>query len=141
MKIECRPCESLLKAAQLTYKNMYPYYQRYAPGWDVEKILEVTQPLRNFDLVFDGKGVGVMRLEFEATCCWLRDLQVSEHFQSKGIGKAALDKAKSMTRDAGVDVLKLRVLKTSPAVSLYERQGFATHSEDDKFFNMQCEVV
>ncbi|GAC30401.1 hypothetical protein GPAL_3555 [Glaciecola pallidula DSM 14239 = ACAM 615] len=60
--------------------------------------------------------------------------------QNKGIGKAALNEAKRRTLNANLTTLTLRVLKISPALTLYERNGFVIQGEDERFFNMAAEL-
>ncbi|WP_444930283.1 GNAT family N-acetyltransferase [Microbulbifer sp. SSSA002] len=140
MNISFMRSRDLKRAANFTFENMHPYYQRFAPDWDVSKVLEVTENLENQDILYNGEVVGVMRLQFEEDCCFLRDLQVLSIFQSKGIGKAALIEAKRQTLEANLNLLKLRVLKISPAVALYKRNGFVVQGEDERFFNMEAKI-
>jgi len=81
-----------------------------------------------------------MRLQFENECCALRDLQGVATVQNKGIGKAALQEAKRLTFNANLNQVKLRVLKISPAINIYERNGFIKQCEDEHFFNMAAEI-
>lgn len=128
------------KAAQFTFDNMRQYYQRLAPDWNVAKVLQATEDLVNYDILYNHDSVGVLRLQFEDTYCYLRDLQVAPMLQNKGIGKAALNEAKRQTLNANLTTLKLRVLKISPALTLYERNGFVIQSEDEHLFNMVAEL-
>ncbi|WP_338024020.1 GNAT family N-acetyltransferase [Aliidiomarina iranensis] len=104
------------------------------------KVYEVTVELDNYDIIYKQEVVGVMRLQFENDCCFLRDLQVISSAQNKGIGQVAIQEAKTRTLNANLSKLALRVLKISPAVSLYQRNGFVTQSEDERFFNMVAEL-
>ena len=132
--------QNLKRTANFTFENMRVYYEQFAPDWDASKVLEMISELENYDIIYEGEVVGVMRLQFEKECCVLRDLQVVTTVQNKGIGKAALQEAKRLTSDANLNKLKLRVLKISPAINLYERNGFIKQSEDERFFNMAAEV-
>ncbi len=140
MDIKFERSKDLERAARFTYENMRVYYEQFAPDWDITKVYEVTSELDNYDIFFQQEVVGVLRLQFEADCCVLRDLQVIPAAQNKGIGYVALEEAKRRTLNASLNILKLRVLKISPAVSLYKRNGFVVESEDDRFFNMVAEV-
>ncbi|MFC3095931.1 GNAT family N-acetyltransferase [Alteromonas sediminis] len=140
MIITCRAAEDLLRTAQFTYDNMKGYYERFAPDWDVNKVMEAVQPLDNREILLANQVVGVMRIEFRERICWLRDLQVIASAQNKGIGKAALEKVKEIAAQHGAYAVKLRVFKISPAVALYNRNGFFTQSEDEKFYNMQFDL-
>lgn len=140
MEIKFVRSENLVRAAIFTFENMRVYYEQFAPNWDASKVLEVTSELENYDIIYQQEVVGVMRLQFEADCCVLRDLQVLPAAQNKGIGSVALAEAKKRTLHAHLNTLKLRVLKISPAVSLYKRNGFVTQNEDERFFNMEAKV-
>jgi GNAT superfamily N-acetyltransferase len=76
-----------------------------------------------------------MRLQFNEQY-FLRDLQIAEGYKNCGIGKLALDEAKRLAKLAQGTLLQLRVLKVSPAIALYERNGFIAESEDERFINM-----
>ncbi|MBU2114541.1 MAG: GNAT family N-acetyltransferase, partial [Gammaproteobacteria bacterium] len=64
-----RPAEDLAKAAHFTLSNMRPYYQQYSVDWDEAKIETMTQQLVNFDILFQEKLVGVVRLSFDSEVC------------------------------------------------------------------------
>ncbi|MEI8646880.1 GNAT family N-acetyltransferase [Paraglaciecola sp. Hal342] len=119
---------------------MRVYYEQFAPDWDVAKVLEVTQELENLDIVFHQEVVGVMRLATGDEGYIIRDLQVLPTFQNRGIGKAAVKEAKRRAANANVNTLTLRVLKISPAITLYTRNGFTIRSEDERFYHMAAEV-
>ncbi|GAB2935119.1 GNAT family N-acetyltransferase [Rheinheimera gaetbuli] len=131
-----RSAEDLATAAQFTLSNMQPYYQHYSVDWDQAQIEAMTQQLVNFDILFQETLVGVMRLSFDTEDCWLRDLQVDQHYQNRGIGAIALAEAERLAKERCCQILKLRVFKNSPAVHLYKRQGFVLTSEDERFYYM-----
>ncbi|GAC24355.1 GCN5-related N-acetyltransferase [Paraglaciecola mesophila KMM 241] len=140
MSITFVATENLHRAARFTYENMRVYYKQFAPDWDVAKVLEVTQELDNLDIVFQQEVVGVMRLATGDEGYILRDLQVLPTFQNRGIGKAAVKEAKRRAANANVNTLTLRVLKISPAITLYARNGFTIHSEDERFYHMAATI-
>lgn len=117
------------------------YYEKYAPQWTVKKVLEVTETLDNYDIVYNDNVVGVMRLDFEQNHCILRDLQVLPVMQNKGIGKTLINKAKELAVEKGYASLTLRVFKISPAAKLYLRNGFLIQSEDDRFYSMLAKLT
>ncbi len=120
---------------------MRSYYERYSVAWDQAKILEQTLDLHNWDILFDGKYVGIMRLAFDNDGCYLRDLQVDENHQNQGIGALALEKSKQLALKSGANKLKLRVFKISPAFHLYKRTGFTISDEDERFYYMEKKIV
>lgn len=126
----------LLASAAITYENMRSYYQRYSVDWDKDKIAEQILPLDNLDILFNGTVVGAIRLAYENQVCWIRDLQVDESAQNKGIGSKALIECERLALVKGANLLKLRVFKISPAFHLYVRSGFIVDTEDDRFYYM-----
>lgn len=138
--ITFRPAEDLAKAAELTLTNMRSYYAQYSVEWDKAKIRDMTQQLLNWDILMAGQVVGVMRLSFDSEGCYLRDLQVDQQFQNRGIGALALAEVEKLARASKASQLRLRVFKNSPAVQLYQRHGFSINDEDDRFYYMDRSV-
>ncbi|MFB2683730.1 GNAT family N-acetyltransferase [Shewanella mangrovisoli] len=135
-----RPAKDLAKAAHFTLSNMRPYYEEYSVDWDEAQIAKMTQELVNFDILLEEKLVGVVRLSFDIEECWLRDLQVDQCYQNRGIGSIAIAEAERLAKEHGSHILKLKVFINSPAVHLYKRQGFGLTSEDDRFYYMSRAV-
>ncbi|ENX6458297.1 GNAT family N-acetyltransferase, partial [Vibrio vulnificus] len=128
--------EDLSASAKITYVNMRSYYEHYSVDWDCSKIEEQIHDLTNFDILFNGEVVGAIRLAFDNYGCYVRDLQVSEKYQNKGIGALALSECERLAIESGANRLRLRVFKISPAFHLYERVGFVVDSSDDRFYSM-----
>ena len=63
-------------------------------------------------------------------------LFVTPAFRRKGYATAVLNRLIEEAADAGLSVT-LGVVKTNPAVRLYERLGFRITHEDDRKFYMQ----
>ncbi|MCG9555647.1 GNAT family N-acetyltransferase [Vibrio sp. Isolate31] len=128
--------EDLAFSAEITYVNMRSYYEHYSVDWDCSKIEDQIQDLANFDILVNGEVVGAIRLTFDNEGCYVRDLQVSERYQNKGIGALALSECERLAIESGANRLKLRVFKISPAFHLYERVGFVIDNADDRFYSM-----
>jgi len=141
MNIKFVETNDLLASAAITYQNMRTYYQRYSVDWDKDKIAEQLSPLDNLDIIFNGVVVGAIRLAYDSKDCWIRDLQVEEHAQNKGIGGIALMECERIASANGASVLKLRVFKISPAFHLYVRSGFKVDNEDDRFYYMSKAIA
>lgn len=135
-----RPAKDLAKAASFTLTNMRPYYEQYSVDWDEAQIEKMTQEFVNFDILLQEQPVGVIRLSFDNEECYLRDLQVDQNYQNRGIGSHALAEAERLAKEHCSQTLKLRVFKNSPAVHLYKRQGFGLTSEDERFYYMSRAV-
>lgn len=139
--ISFQQTEDLPASAKITYTNMRSYYEHYAVDWDCSKIEEQIRDLVNFDILLNDEVVGAIRLVFDNDGCHIRDLQVCQNYQGKGIGSAALSECESLATDSGVNRLILRVFKISPAFNLYERSGFVVDSDDDRFYNMSRTIT
>jgi len=140
MAISFQPTKDFSRSADITFNNMRTYYEYYSVDWKQPKILEQIFRLENWDIIYDGKIVGAIRLQFDFDGCYLRDLQVSEEYQNQGIGAAALQETMRIASRSGASQLKLRVFKISPAYGLYIRSGFTVSGEDEKFFNMVQQI-
>ena len=138
--ISYQPCKDLLLSAGMTIDNMRTYYEHHSVDWDRATIVEQITSLDNWDILFDGEVVGAFRLEYDSEGCYLRDLQVSHQHQNKGIGAKALVECMRQAKVAGVNKIRLRVFKISPAHHLYTRSGFDVYREDDKFYYMSCVI-
>jgi len=138
--ITFRPAKDLAKAARYTLTNMRPYYEQYSVKWDQAQIEKMTQALVNLDILLAGEPVGVIRLSFDSEGAYLRDLQVDQNYQNRGIGTYALAEVNRLAKEQGVNVLMLRVFKHSPAVNLYKRQGFNITREEERFYYMSRAV-
>ena len=119
---------------------MRTYYDHHGVDWDVSKVLEQTLNLENWDILLEGEVIGVIRLVYESDECYLRDIQVSAAHQNKGIGAKALEKVKQLAQESGAKLVKLRVLKISPAYNLYHRNGYGVTEEDEKFYYMKISL-
>ncbi|MFY2508526.1 GNAT family N-acetyltransferase [Vibrio pectenicida] len=126
----------LSKSAEITYSNMQPYYLHYGANWDLNTIKQKISTLKNIDILFDKIVVGVIRLEKDSESFYLRDLQVSESHQNRGIGAAAFEEVRRLAISAGANIIRLRVFKISPAYHLYQRLGFLVEKEEEKFYCM-----
>lgn len=131
-----RQTENLAASAEITYLNMRSYYDHYSVNWDRRKIEEQIRELINIDILLNSDVVGAIRLAFDDDGCYVRDLQVSEEFQGKGMGALALAECERLALESGVNRLRLRVFKISPAFHLYERSGFVVDGSDDRFYSM-----
>lgn len=120
---------------------MRSYYEHYCVDWDQCKIHEQIINLENWDILYNSLVVGAIRLAFEHDECYIRDLQVSSKYQNNGIGAAALAECERRAVKAGVNLLRLRVFKISPAYTLYKRNGFVVDKEDDTFFYMSRKII
>ncbi len=120
---------------------MRSYYEHYSVDWNQSTVEELIASLKNWDILFNGTIVGAIRLAFDNSGCYVRDLQVSESYQNKGIGAAALKECERIAIHEGASQLRLRVFKISPAYRLYERNGFVVDKEEERFYYMSRQIL
>jgi len=84
----------------------------------------------------DGEDVGRMTVSYLHDRMVLEAIHIDEAFQGKGIGgylvKQVIDEAKARRFP-----LELILLKTNPALKLYERTGFRVYREDGNRYYMR----
>ncbi|WP_179025210.1 N-acetyltransferase [Shewanella sp. Scap07] len=136
-----QPTTDLLASAQITFDNMRSYYEHYSVDWQLPQIHTQIADLENWDIVYNGEIVGAIRLAYDSQGCYLRDLQVAQQFQNKGIGRDAIAEVKRLAIQAGANQLRLRVFKISPAVSLYQTIGFTIDTQEERFYYMSLKIV
>ncbi|GLS91366.1 hypothetical protein GCM10007916_24350 [Psychromonas marina] len=138
--ITYQPTADLHVSAEITYKNMRSYYEHYSVNWEQSKIQAQIVDLENWDILYNSSIVGAIRLAFDNNECYIRDIQVSDKFQNKGIGASALAECERLAIKTGVNLLRLRVFKISPAYQLYTRNGFVIDKEEDRFFYLSRQI-
>ncbi|MFF5305083.1 GNAT family N-acetyltransferase [Streptomyces sp. NPDC013161] len=79
-------------------------------------------------------GCVALRPDADGRCHWLEHFYVGAQHQGRGIGSGVLGELlERCDRDGvgvGVGVVRLNVLRGSPARRLYERYGFVVEAED-----------
>jgi GNAT superfamily N-acetyltransferase len=97
--------------------------------WNVAEVLIITS---------DGADVGWMQSSIKDGARYLEQIFIDTPFQSRGFGtgiiNGLIDEAKLDQRP-----VTLGVVKTNPALRLYERLGFRITHEDDRKFYMRRE--
>jgi len=111
--------------------------------WDDEaydRYFEDSWPGNNYQLIErDGEALGAMWVERQSDHIWLREIQICPEHQSKGIGGRLLQQLIEEADTAGLPI-RLRVLKQSRALPLYEKMGFTVVGEHkDSHFWMACQ--
>ncbi|WP_406124937.1 GNAT family N-acetyltransferase [Streptomyces sp. NBC_00989] len=75
-------------------------------------------------------GCVALRPDADAHCHWLEHFYVGAQHQGRGIGSGVLAELLERCDRDGVRVVRLNVLRGSPARRLYERYGFVVEAED-----------
>ena len=91
-----------------------------------------------FDVAF-GKGWDDMEDEAKAGEFYIDSLAVSLPYRNQGVGRALIEKAKEMAKEAGISVVTLAVEPENRAKKLYQRLGFG-YQRGISIFNEEYEL-
>jgi len=84
----------------------------------------------------DGKPVGRIMVLWEKDSALLVDIALLAEHRGRGVGSELLGELVQKCTHAGVP-LRLQVLKTNPALRLYQRLGFTRTGEDQMYIQME----
>jgi GNAT superfamily N-acetyltransferase len=109
--------------------DMDAHVADFRKRWDVAEVRIVVR---------DGLDIGWLQSRTEEGSLFLAQLFVEASVQGQGIGTAVMRQIIDEAARAGQGVT-LGVVKTNPALRLYQRLGFHTTHEDDRKFYMRRE--
>jgi GNAT superfamily N-acetyltransferase len=95
--------------------------------WNVTEVRIITS---------DGADVGWMQSSIQDHALYLEQIFINAASQRRGIGTATIHGLIDQAAQSGLPVT-LGVVKTNPALRLYERLGFRIAHEDDRKFYMR----
>jgi GNAT superfamily N-acetyltransferase len=105
--------------------NVDAQFNSLRQRWDVTQVRIIT---------LNGADVGWVQSIVDNGALFLGELFVAGPFQNRGIGTEVVNTLIEEAARAGM-ALTLGVVKTNPALRLYERLGFqVTHDDDRKFY-------
>jgi len=137
MVITVKQCHDMGYAKKLVITNMAGYYKERGIEWDQDLFEKSWASLSNFEIYFNDFRVGVIRISTDEQALYIRDLQIEEGLQGRGIGTAAIEWVSEFARDKGFEKLKLRVFENNPAVELYKKLGFSVEKHDPGLIHMR----
>lgn len=89
--------------------------------------------------LFD-EPIGLFKYCYSNTCCEIIQVQIDPAYQGNGYGAMLIKSVISESSDIGLP-LKLSVLKSNPAFTLYSRLGFTVASQSETEHTMKFEPV
>jgi ribosomal protein S18 acetylase RimI-like enzyme len=89
-------------------------------------------------ILSDGRAIGRLLVDRRERDIVLIDIAMMPEHQNRGIGTGVIRKLLGDAADAGKAV-RLHVLKSNPALRLYERLGFYRVEDQSMYFEMMCE--
>jgi GNAT superfamily N-acetyltransferase len=103
-------------------------------GWDEDwqqsHFQEKFDPAATEIIGFDGRDIGVLKLERRADELFLALIEILPEYQGRGIGTAVIQDVLAEGERLGLPVT-LQVFRNNPARQLYERLGFTAVGRDD----------
>ena len=100
------------------------WYQQAYPQADHQIIFAADQP------------IGRILVVQEENSTRLVDIALLPEYRGRGIGTQLIGHLIEQVTKAG-SVVRLSVLRTNPAIHLYERLGFVKTSEDQMYYQME----
>jgi ribosomal protein S18 acetylase RimI-like enzyme len=100
-------------------------------SWDVAEVEIITS---------DGADIGWLQKSIQNNALYLEQIFIDAASQNRGIGTGIINRLIDKAKQDGRPVT-LGVVKTNPALGLYERLGFRVTREDDRKFYMRRETV
>jgi ribosomal protein S18 acetylase RimI-like enzyme len=91
-------------------------------------------------IMSDGADIGWLQKSIQDDALYLEQIFIDAASQNRGIGTGIIDRLIDKAKQDGRPVT-LGVVKTNPALRLYERLGFRITHEDDRKFYMRRETV
>ncbi len=121
------------------YERVMRPYVELTHSWDESLFRESFEPEVTLIIQCDGEDVGMLKTYWESDMAFIKDIQIREDYQGRGIGTSIVQSIIERAHREGRDV-RLKVLKGNPAKCFYERLGFAEYTEFDNCFEMICKT-
>lgn len=115
-------------ATRVIKANMLSYYVDLGLQWNDEKKLEAYRRCRLWNIRADSNIGFAMTLE-DRDEFYLAEIHIQEAHRNKGYGAQALAMVRDIAARMGHREIRIRVIKTSPALKLYERTGYSIEKE------------
>ena len=113
--------------------SMTTYYEKYDLEWDHAKRLELLKPCEIFK-VKDSVEIGFFMFWVRDSDFYIADIQVLKEHRNKGYGGKILSHVKRVAKSRGHDKIWLKVFKNSPALKLYQKNGYVLEREEESVY-------
>lgn len=115
---------------ELSRANMKDFVDRHWGGWS-EKLFKKDLKTENIRIMrYADRDVALVETEMAGRYLRLRNIQVWEEFQGKGLGSFFMGLVEREARECGAKSIKLTVFVDNPALGFYERRGFVISRRD-----------
>lgn len=110
-------------------ESMKAYFADLQIPWDYENRLKLYATFEIYE-VYEEEFIGYLAFREHQGSIYIADLQIVEPHRNKGFGTQLLAKAKEIAKAKGFNTIKLKVFKNSPAINLYQRNGYIKIHEE-----------
>lgn len=125
---------------QLTRDNMAPYYRQQNILWNRQRFDHNWNHYQNYEVHLDDKAIGILRISFAESICYIREIQLLPAYQGSGIGSKLLDWVLDRSRQKQLESVRLSVYTNNPARRLYSRKGFTVKQIHQGMYRMQYQL-
>ncbi len=122
---------------QLTRDNMAPYYRQQNILWNRQRFDRNWSRYQNYEVHIDDQAIGILRISFAESICYIREIQLLPAYQGSGIGSKLLDWVLDRSRQKQLESVRLSVYTNNPARRLYSRKGFTIKQMHQGMYRMQ----
>ena len=110
-------------------------YRTWNQDIEDEGFRQIFDPHRQSIVVAEGVDAGYVHLVEDAEGLWIAGIYLDGPHRARGLGGAVLNQLVDQAHLEGLPI-RLRVHKTNPAVTLYQRYGFQVETESETQFVM-----
>ena len=123
-----------------TYRTTVGLYVKDAWGWDEKKQKEgfwIHHPVDEFQVIeTDNQFAGGIHIKEDNNDIYIKMVFLLAAYQKKGIGSKLITDIQNLSRTKGKG-LRLKVIKSNPALNLYQNLGFKIEYEDESSVDMR----
>lgn len=127
-------------AEALSRANMERYLPSLGAQWNSDKYAADWLSFESFVIEVSSEAAGVIRFTQEPASLYIRDVQVRDAYQRKGIGTWAIGQVLGEAKARGLSLVTLKVSPQNPAKALYERLGFQSQGAEGNGIKMAIGV-
>ncbi|MET1076894.1 MAG: GNAT family N-acetyltransferase [Pseudomonas sp.] len=124
-------------AARLTEANMAVYYRRNGLHWNPPAFTVQWAHCENWRVQCGDRAAGFVSLDSDGQFLYLRDLQLIDSCQGRGLGAQILCWALQIAARRRLAGARLKVFADNPAQRLYRRHGFVEVGEEGALLRLE----
>jgi ribosomal protein S18 acetylase RimI-like enzyme len=145
MKYQLRKAShaDLVPLMRIGHEGIRPYVESLL-GWDSQeqerRFREDFHPEQISVIQFEDRVVGYLKVEDKSDHIFLAGIYLSKSVRSVGLGSSIIADLVATARSSGKSI-RLQVMRTNPAQSLYQRLGFNITGNSDTHIFMESSAA